>query len=65
MERIAEREETAERRSQAPNGSATAIRDVSGRDERALCEVERAWSQGKRGDRKPWNGAKSALVTVI
>jgi hypothetical protein len=49
VQRIAEREETAKRRSQAPNGSATRMRDVKRRDERAFCEVERAWSQGKEG----------------
>ena len=35
--------------------------DFNCRDERALCEVEWAWSgKGIRGDRKPWNEARGA-----
>jgi hypothetical protein len=47
--RFAKRGETAKRRSQAPNGSATRMSDLNRRDERALCEVERAWSHAETG----------------
>jgi hypothetical protein len=34
------------------------------RGERAFCEAEQAWSQGKGGEHHLWSEAKGALVTA-